>query len=285
MRSTPDIYVPGTGPLYRLDARVKVLLLVAFSVAVFFVETWLGLGVLFALLLLAALSGRLPLLRLVSMASPVLVLLSLIVVCNSLTGPDGSGGLAHLSGVSAGFADGAPLIPLCSVVSFGPEGFVKGLFYLFRIVLVVWASFVLAFTTRSVQLTRAFSSLLSPLRFMRLPVDDIAMVCSLVLRFIPLAWSSYARIRDAQISRAARYDEGGLWSKVRGYVSLMIPLFVSLFRQADRLAEAMDARCYALGAKGQGVRRSSLDNEKISVSDVVILLGGLVCLVCCAFAF
>ena len=285
MRSAPDIYLPGTGPLYQLDARVKVLLLVAFSVVVFFVETWLGLGALFVLLLLVALSGRLPLLKLASMASPVLALLSLIVVCNSLIGSDGSGSLAHLSGVSAGFADGTSPVPLCGVVSFSPEGFVKGLFYLFRIVLVVWASFVLALTTKSVQLTRAFSSLLSPLRFMRLPVDDIAMVCSLVLRFIPLAWSSYTRIRDAQISRGARYDEGGLWSKVRGYASLMIPLFVSLFRQADRLAEAMDARCYGLGARGQAVRRGSLNEAKFSVPDVVILFVACVLLAACAFVF
>lgn len=251
MHAAPDIYVPGSGFLYRIDARIKVVLLIAFSVTVFFVETWSGLGLLSVLLAAAVLLSRLRLVRFARMSLPVLVLLLVIVACNSLVGLDGGSSLARISGVSAGFAEGWEPIALGGFLAFSPEGCMKGLFYLVRILLVVWASFALAFTAQATELARAFSSLLAPLRALRFPVDDAAMVCCLVLRFIPLAWESYFAVRDAQLARGARYDQGGLWARVRGYLSLMVPLFVSLFRQADRLATAMDARCYGLGPSGR----------------------------------
>lgn len=267
MHAAPDIYVPGSGLLYRIDARIKVVLLIMFSVAVFFVETWAGLGLLSAFLVAAVLLSRLRLARFVRMSLPVLALLLVIVACNSLVGLEDGSSLARISGVSAGFAEGWKPIALGGFLAFSPEGCVKGLFYLARILLVVWASFALAFTAQATELSRAFSSLLAPLRVFRFPVDDAAMVCCLVLRFIPLAWESYFAVRDAQLARGARYDQGGLWTRVRGYLSLMVPLFVALFRQADRLATAMDARCYGLGASGGSAgpgRRSGGVSQKVS---------------------
>lgn len=293
MHAAPDIYVPGSGLLYRIDARIKVVLLVAFSVAAFFVETWTGLGFLFTFLLAAVFASRLRLARFVRMSLPVLSLLLVIVACNSLVGLDGASSLARISGVSAGFAEGLEPVVLGGALAFSPDGCMKGLFYLVRIMLVVWASFALAFTAQTTELARAFSALLAPLRSVRFPVDDAAMVCCLVLRFIPLAWESYFSIRDAQLARGALYDQGGLWARVRGYLSLMIPLFVSLFRQADRLATAMDARCYGLGAsRGSAVsegrmaaRRTSLNQQSVSVSDVAILFAACSFLAVCAFVF
>ena len=279
MPSASDIFIPGTGPLYRVDARVKLVLLVVFSVAVFFVEAWAGLGLLLLFLLVAALLGRLPLGRLASMAVPVLTLLLFIVACNSLVNCENGTGLAAFAGVSAGFAEGMAPLPLFGQMAFSPEGCMRGLFYLSRIVLVVWASFVLVFSTRATQLTDALTSLLSPLRFVRFPVKDAAMVCSLVLRFIPLAGESYESIRRAQVSRAATYDAGDLWSKVRAYATLFVPLIVTLFRQADRLADAMDARCYGKG------ERTQLNPVSLGASDVVVLVCGCTSLIALAWMF
>ena len=105
------------------------------------------------------------------------------------------------------------------------------------------------------------------------------MVCSLVLRFIPLAGESYESIRRAQVSRAATYDAGGLWSKVRAYATLFVPLIVTLFRQADRLADAMDARCYGKG------ERTQLNPVSLGASDVVVLVCGCTSLIALAWMF
>ena len=63
-------------------------------------------------------------------------------------------------------------------------------------------------------------------------------------------------------------------ARVRANAGLMAPLFVGLFRRADRLAAAMDARCY--GASGQP---TSLDGRRFSLGDgVVLVVGSALCL-------
>ena len=271
-----DIYVPGTGPLYRVDARVKIVLLIVFSVAAFFVEAWRGLGI-FALFLVACVAaGRLPVRRMLAAAVPVLAILFFIVACNSLVDLDKGTAFASFSGVSAGFAQGMPCVAIAGSVAFSPEGCMRGLFYACRIIFIVWASFVLTFSTSATEITDALRSLLLPLQRLCFPAKDAAMVASLVLRFVPLAYESYVGLRRAQESRGAGYDQGGLWRKVSGYLSLFVPLIVSLFRQANRLADAMDARCYGMGGQ------SHLNEARIRPSDVFVLLIGCIALVACA---
>lgn len=277
MSATFDIFIPGTGPLYRLDARVKLVLLVVFSVAVFFVESWRGLGLALFCLAAAVAAGHLPCRRLLLTAAPVCAILLFIVACNSLVSLEDGSALASYTGVSAGFAEGMPPIAIAGSVACSPEGCMHGLFYACRIVLIVWASFILVFTTPATKITDALRSLLSPLGALHFPVKDAAMVCALVLRFIPLAYASYLGLRRAQLSRGAAYDQGGLLKRVLAYASLFIPLIVSLFRQANRLADAMDARCY--GTSGQ----SHLNPSKLRPLDVAVLFAGVLALFCLAY--
>ncbi|MDO4854478.1 MAG: energy-coupling factor transporter transmembrane component T [Coriobacteriia bacterium] len=277
MSAVLDIFIPGTGPLYRLDARVKLVLLAVFSVAVFFIESWRGLGIAFLLLLAAAMAGRLPCRRLLLTAAPVCAILLFIVACNSVINVENGSALASYTGVSAGFAEGLPPIAIAGSIAFSPQGCMHGLFYACRIVLIVWASFVLVFSTPATKITDALRSLLSPLRWLHFPVKDAAMVCALVLRFIPLAYASYLGLRRAQLSRGATYDQGGLLKRVLAHASLFIPLIVSLFRQANRLADAMDARCYGSD------RQSHLNSGKLRPADVAVLLLGVLALFFLAF--
>lgn len=277
MSAVLDIFIPGTGPLYRLDARVKLVLLIVFSVAVFFIESWRGLGVAFLMLVAAAVAGRLPFKRLFLTAAPVCVILLFIVACNSLMNVESGSSLASYTGVSAGFAEGLPPIAIAGSIAFSPQGCMHGLFYACRIVLIVWASFVLVFSTPATKITDVLCSLLSPLRWLHFPVKDAAMVCTLVLRFIPLAYASYLGLRRAQLSRGAAYDQGGLLKRVLAHASLFIPLIVSLFRRANRLADAMDARCYGSD------RQSHLNSSKFSPADVAVLLLGALALFLLAY--
>ncbi len=279
MPTSFDIYYPGSGPLYRLDARVKLLLLFVFSVAVFFVETWRGLALAALLLLIVVAAGHLPIKRLLVTAVPVSVVLFFVVLCNSLVNLADGSALANYQGVSAGFATNLEPIVIAGSMAFSPAGCMHGLFYACRIIFIVWASFVLSFSTPATKITDAIQSLLSPLTYLKFPVKDAAMVFSLVLRFIPLVYVSYLQIRRAQISRGAAYDQGNLWSRVLAYASLFIPLIVSLFRQADRLADAMDARCY--GKDGQ----THLNATKLRFADLAVLLLGAAALIALAVFF
>ena len=102
------------------------------------------------------------------------------------------------------------------------------------------------------------------------PVADIGLVLSLALRFIPIVAEEYGRIQMAQRSRGVRFDEGGLFERVRVWASVLTPLVVGLFRRADSLAESMASRCYAGGSSIEIPARG------LCRSDWVLLIAGIV---------
>jgi energy-coupling factor transport system permease protein len=214
--------------VHRLDARVKLAILVAFSVALFCAHTWWGIGV-FALALCGVmLVSRISLAHYLKTLIPALAILAFIWICNS--------------------------------IPFEADRSLTSLAYIVRISLVIMASFVVTFTTTSTQMTDALSSILNPLRKLHVPVDDIAFTLSLALRFIPLLFDQLAQIKTAQASRGAQFDTGSIWQRLKTWMVVLIPLFVGFFRQAETVAEAMDTRCY--GAE----QRTSLNARSVPVS-------------------
>ena len=117
-------------------------------------------------------------------------------------------------------------------------------------------------------------SLFSPLKIIKVPVHEMSMMMSIALRFIPTLIEETDKIMKAQVSRGADYDTGTFINRVKGYITVLIPLFVSSFRRAEELAVAMDARCY----KG-GAGRTKLNPLKIRSIDVIV---GLFLTVCAA---
>lgn len=216
-----SIYIACDSPVHRTDARAKVVLLLAYSIGIFFVGWW-GMALATALLIGAFAASRLPVRAVFFMVVPVYVLAAITMVFNAFV---------YVQDVG---------------VAFSTEGLVRGCFFALRICLLVWASLIVCYSTTSTQLVDAFVWFMQPLRVLHVPVDDIAMVFSIALRFIPLIVAEYQQIRDAQWSRGATFDEGGLIRRIRAHAAILMPLVVGLFRQADRLAMAMDARCYGM---------------------------------------
>ena len=140
------------------------------------------------------------------------------------------------------------------------------------------ASLTVTYTTTSTELTDALGFFLRPLKRLGVPTDDIAMVFSLALRFIPVTAEEFGRVHDAQWARGASFAEGSLWERLRAWQTVLIPLFVGLFRRADSLAVAMDARCYG----APDVERTSLAPRAFSGRSGLVLAVGL--LACVALA-
>lgn len=279
MSGTLRIFIPGTSPLHRADARVKLVLLLALSIAVFFVQMWAGIGIAAAFVALCVASARLPLARLGALSIPVLVVLAIVWLCNAFVADvHAPTSLSSLSGVSAGFAAGWAPIALWGSFGFSPEGCMRGLFYAARIMIILIASFVVTFTTPAEALTDAFSSLLRPLRRLRVPVDDVALMLSLAVRFIPLMAEEASRLQRAQRARGADFAGKGLAQRLGSWQTVLIPLVVRMFRRATTLGEAMEARCYGAGA------RTSLADRSLVALDVVVLSLGLAACVALAAA-
>ena len=218
--------------MHHCDARVKIACLLAFSIAVLIVHTWWGLGVLCVLLAACIALAKLPVARMSAYLVPVYVLAAFTVLFTWLANQN-------------------------------VDGLVAGLFVAIRMISLVAGSFVVCFTTTSEQLLAAFRSMMEPLRALHVPVDDIAFTLALSVRFIPQIGEELSRIRVAQISRGAQ-TSGSFSVRLRNWGAAFASLFVGLFRHADALSAAMDARCY-----GAAEKRGALASGRASVVRVV----------------
>lgn len=253
MRANPlGSFIARDTPLARLDARVKLVLLLALTVAVFASSNLLVLAVWYALLAVCMHLARMKTSGVARSVRPVLVILLFTLLANLLV------------------LDGGGDIKLVGPVGLSTAGGLRGFSAVARIVLLAGFACTVSASTTPPELSDACVRLLKPLGRVGVPVADIGLVLSLALRFIPIVAEEYRRIQLAQRSRGVRFDEGPLVQRVRVWASVLTPLLVGLFRRADRLAESMAARCYA---EGTGARVAP---QPLSRRDAAVLVAGLV---------
>jgi len=157
------------------------------------------------------------------------------------------------------------------------EGLLKASFLFLRIVTVIILTSLLTFTTTTTDINFGMEALMSPLKLIKVPVEIIAMMLSLTLRYIPTLLEETEKIMKAQASRGVDFNESKLKEKIVQIISLLIPIFVISFKRAEDLGNAMEARGYIVGQK-----RTRIDQFKISVGDyfiismAVLLLAGMI---------
>lgn len=243
MRRGPALgaYLPGETPVHRLDARVKILLLVMTAAATFAASSGRGLALAALALVGALLASRTPPTLVLRGLRPAAVVLVVSVLANALT--------------------------LVGQPAFSATGLMRGALAVTRVAITVGLALVLSATTLPPALAEAIAWLMGPLRHLGVPVTDVSMAISVALRFVPLTAEELERIRCAQRSRGARVDEGGVVRRLRGWGQVLVPLLVALFRRADELARAMCDRCYT------GSQTSLL--EPLRARDAALLACGL----------
>lgn len=225
-------YTPHA-PAARVDARVKLILLLLATVGVFSAQSPVVLSA-WAVVLFGALgAARMRPSRILSAMRPVAIVLTFTLIANLVS------------------CDGRATIELAGPVGLDPAGGLRGLLAVVRIVLLVGFSLVVAASTTGTQLSDACVRLLRLCARWGVPVGPLGTVLSLALRFIPLVSEELNRIRLAQRSRGASFDNGTVIERIGVWASVLTPLMIGLFRRADRLAEAMSARCYDAVSAGR----------------------------------
>lgn len=225
-------YTPHT-PAARADARVKLILLLLATVGVFSTQSPVVL-LAWAVVLFGALgAARMRPSRILRAMRPVAIVLAFTLIANLVS------------------CDGRAMIELAGPVGLDPAGGLRGLLAVVRIVLLVGFSLVVAASTTGTQLSDACVRLLRPCARWGVPVGPLGTVLSLALRFIPLVSEELNRIRLAQRARGASFDNGTVIERIGVWASVLTPLMIGLFRRADRLAEAMSARCYDAVSAGR----------------------------------
>ena len=216
-------YFPGDTPAHRLDARTKLILVVVYIVALFQAVSWSG----YALVLLVTLvCMRVAKIRPATMFKGVKPMLFIIVLTALLN-------IFYISGT--------PVLPGWIITR---EGIARAVQMVLRIVLLISGTFLLTYTTSPIALTDGLELLLNPLKKLRVPVHEMAIMMSMALRFIPTLINETDRIMSAQKARGADFETGSLVRRAKALLPILVPLFVSAFKRADELAVAMESRCY-----------------------------------------
>ena len=241
-------FFPGNSLVHRLDPRTKLICVVLYIAALFSAGGWAGYALVLTVLVASVAVSHIGGKALLRGMKPVVVILIFTGILNLLYDQSGTE-LLHL-----GFLH----------VTTG--GLQRAFFMISRILMLISGTFLLTYTTSPIALTDGLEHLLSPLKLLKVPVHDLAMMMSIALRFIPTLIEETDKIMSAQKARGADFDGGSLLDKAKAMVPLMVPLFVSAFRRADELATAMECRCYH-GGEG----RTRLNQLRFQGADYAVL--------------
>ncbi len=220
-------YFPGDSVLHRLDPRIKIVLTIVLIALLFCVQNFVGFAVIFVFIcILTALSHISPRVILKSI-KPLLFVIILTAVFNIFYG------------------GGDPVFKSVSWLSWLTWGGLRNAAFMgVRIILLITCTSFMTYTTSPVMLTDAIERLLNPLKKIKVPVHEFAMMMTIALRFIPTLIDETEKIINAQKARGADFETGNLVRRAKALVPIMIPLIVSAFRRAEELADAMECRCY-----------------------------------------
>ena len=248
-------FYPGDTLVHRLDPRTKILLTMVYIVALFTAALYAGYCLVILFLVCGISISHIKIKTILSGLKPLVIIVLITGILNLF------------------YTRGEHLLVHFWRISIYWEGVETAVFMALRILLLIAGTLLLTYTTSPLQLTDGLESLLGPLKKLRVPVHELAMMMSIALRFIPTLIEETDKIMNAQRARGADFETGGLIAKAKALLPLLIPLFVSAFRRADELATAMESRCYH-GGEG----RTRMKQLRMERRDWVALLLGAVLL-------
>ncbi|MGN0675961.1 MAG: energy-coupling factor transporter transmembrane component T family protein [Oscillospiraceae bacterium] len=253
-------YFPGKSVVHKLDPRFKIIITGVFIAMLFTANNFIGLGVGAVFLIISFLLSQIPFKLMLKSLKPIVPIILFTSVLNIF------------------FLDGVTIFKL-GFLKITVEGLRTSAFMIIRIIALIMGSSLLTYTTSPITLTDAIERLLSPLKRIKLPVHELAMMMTIALRFIPTLIEETDKIMSAQKARGADMESGSLIQRAKALTPILIPLFVSAFRRAEELALAMECRCYQGGDGRTRLRQlhsTGTDYFALGISvvflDIVILL-------------
>ncbi len=247
-------YYQAQSVIHRLDPRVKLGSTVIFIISLFIFNSAAAYVVAALFLAIVIKLSKVPFKFMIKGMKAIMFLLVITVVFNLF------------------LTQGEPLITVWKL-TITKEGIELAIKLAVRLTFLIIGSSIMTLTTTPNQLTDALEKMLGPLKRIKVPVHEIAMMMSIALRFIPILLEETDKIMKAQLARGADFESGNVIKKAKSLVPLLVPLFISAFRRANDLALAMEARCY----RG-GENRTKMKPLKYSRRDFVAY-GLVVCYV------
>ena len=218
-------YFPGNTVIHRLDPRVKLTLTIVYITALFLARGVAGYALMLCILLACIFVSKIKLKTIFRSIRPIIIIIAFTAILNIF------------------FTGGEPVIEFWRI-TVTREGLIRAVQMVLRLVMLITGSFLLTYTTSPIALTDGIERMMNPLKKIKFPAHELAMMMSIALRFIPTLIEETWKIMSAQKARGANFETGGLIKRAKAIMPLIIPLFISAFRRADELATAMESRCY-----------------------------------------
>lgn len=242
-------YFPGKSFIHKLDARSKIIITILSLVFMFVCKNFYSLGLLCGFSVLSYLLSGISLKVIIKSLKPLLPIVLFTTVLQLYYVKDGD------------------VVFSWRFLQFTDKGVCMAIFIAVRIFALLVISSLLTYTTAPTDLTDAIEKLMSPLKLFKIEVHTFAMMMTIALRFIPTLIDEIDRIMSAQKARGADFESGNIAKRVKALFPIFVPLFISAFKRAIELADAMLCRCYT-GGEG----RTRLRQMKFSFRDVIALL-------------
>ena len=246
-------YYPAKSILHRLDPRTKLVATLLYLISLFLFDGFAGYIVATIFLVSIIKLSNVPFKFIVKGLKPIIMLLMITVLFNLF--------LTRSGEVLFSFW-------IFTVTSGGLH---TAVFMAMRLVYLILGSSIMTFTTTPNELTDGIERLLGPLKKIKVPVHEIAMMMSIALRFIPILLEETDKIMKAQIARGADFESGNIIQRAKSMIPILVPLFVSAFRRANDLAMAMEARCYN-GGEGRTKMKPLHYAQRDYIAYVVVIV-------------
>ena len=250
------LYVPGNSPLHRLDPKAKFFGFLILVAAVIMANTLAGYVIIITTMLVLVKLCGMPASTAFSSVRRLWSVFVIIFIMNAF------------------FFSTENAVWQWWIITLSKEGMVQGFSVVFRIFIIMVLGNILTLTTPPMEITTSIQLMVMPLKLLHIPADDIAMIISVAIQFIPTLLEETDTIKKAQIARGAKFESKKWKERATAFLPLLIPVFLSAFKRADELAIAMEARGYR-GAKN----RTKKEIERMSAKAWLALL---LCVVVCA---
>ncbi|MBS4199386.1 energy-coupling factor transporter transmembrane protein EcfT [Bacillus sp. FJAT-49732] len=252
-------YFPGQSFLHHLDPRAKIIAGFYFIIILFLANNWQAYLLLWLFTLLVIRLSEISFLIYIRGLKPLIWLILFTVFLQIL------------------FTAGGHIYVEYGMITISQFGLMNGFYIFCRFIMIVFISTVITLTTKPIDLTDGINRLLHPLRYLKIPVDEMALMLSISLRFIPNLLDEAQKVMDAQRARGTEFGVGNVLQQMKALVPIFIPLFVSSLNRAEDLANTLEVRGYQTSKLRSSYRKLHWCSKDTNVMLIMVLL--TICLV------
>lgn len=250
-------YIDRNSIIHRLDPRTKLMIVFIFMLSTLFLTTWISYTLSALLVVSSIYISKIPSSYIVRGLKPVW----LIVIVTSMF---------HIF-----LTQGNHLLFEVGSISIYEEGVIKAITITVRIVLLLVIASLLTLTTKLTDLTNGIETLLTPLKKIGVPTQEIAMMISLTIRFIPILMNETEKIMKAQRARGVNFSSGNIFKRVQSFIPIVVPILMLSFQKAESASLAIEARGYRPGMNRTQLRTLTLrgsDYKALMISALFIVV-------------